>query len=327
MKIVLIIGLSILSLVLFILLLRKIKINYSIKKQLLHECAQLTKKEEKLSKQIEEKTATLAERTAAINERYETEQKLESKVQYLEEYFNTRKITIDSQLEEYYNSQLQLKKIALDEVTTVYEENIKEKTNEYEDKLKNLQAIYETRGNFLKKKEQEIEDRYSSIVDSFKIVEKELAEKLFYTIELSDSDISDINILLGDFVNKINNKDVLYKLVWTTYIQKPLQTTLKRLNIEDAPGIYKITNIKDNKCYIGKSTKVRQRIIDHFKSACGISTISDQFLHHEMMKQGLNNWMIECVVTCDKEQLSELEKYYIDFFDSKNYGYNINSGG
>jgi predicted GIY-YIG superfamily endonuclease len=44
---------------------------------------------------------------------------------------------------------------------------------------------------------------------------------------------------------------------------------------KDCSGIYRITNIKDKKSYIGRSTSVRRRITDHIKSAVGINTIAD----------------------------------------------------
>ena len=102
---------------------------------------------------------------------------------------------------------------------------------------------------------------------------------------------------------------------------------MKRLNIEDKPGIYKITNINTNKCYIGKSTKVRQRLIDHIKGAIGISSISDQKIHTAMRDEGIWNWQFEKICDCEKEKLSEMEKYYIDFFKAQEYGYNVVSGG
>lgn len=171
------------------------------------------------------------------------------------------------------------------------------------------------------------QDFYNSLIEPLKIIEKESNEKYYYAIEMNETDIADIKYLLENVSPQLNNKDIIPKLVWTTYVQKPLQATLKKLEIEDAPGIYKLTNIKNNKCYIGKSTKVRQRIIDHYKSACGISSISDQFIHHVMLNEGLNQWMIECLCVCEKDELGAKEKEYIAFFDSTNYGYNVASGG
>jgi predicted GIY-YIG superfamily endonuclease len=44
---------------------------------------------------------------------------------------------------------------------------------------------------------------------------------------------------------------------------------------KECAGIYKITNLRNKKSYIGRSTSVRKRLSDHVKSAIGISTIAD----------------------------------------------------
>ena len=49
--------------------------------------------------------------------------------------------------------------------------------------------------------------------------------------------------------------------------------------------------------------------------------------HHAMMEEGLWNWTFEKICDCDKDQLNEKEKYYISFFKSQEWGYNVASGG
>ena len=168
---------------------------------------------------------------------------------------------------------------------------------------------------------------YESLIEPLQILEKEKLERLFYCIQINETDKEDIDYLLEVVAPRLKSKDAIPKIVWTEFFQKPTQDLMKRLNIEDKPGIYKITNINTNKCYIGKSTKVRQRLIDHIKGAIGISSISDQKIHTAMRNEGLWNWQFEKICDCDKEQLNELEKHYIDFFNAQEYGYNIASGG
>lgn len=164
---------------------------------------------------------------------------------------------------------------------------------------------------------------YNNLIAPFKLLEKEQQEKQFYCIQIPEIEREDIHFLLTTVSPQVRNKDIIPKLVWSEYIQKPTQEMMKRVGIEDTPGIYKITNIKTNKCYIGKSTKVRQRLIDHIKGSVGISTIADQRIHHAMLEEGLWNWTFECICYCEKDQLSEKEKYYIDFFKAKDWGYNV----
>lgn len=168
---------------------------------------------------------------------------------------------------------------------------------------------------------------YDNLIAPFKLVEKEQQEKQFYCIQIPELEREDIHFLLTTVSPQVRNKDIIPKLVWSEYIQKPTQEMMKRVGIEDTPGIYKITNIKTNKCYIGKSTKVRQRLIDHIKGSVGISTIADQRIHHAMLEEGLWNWTFEKICDCGKDELNEKEKYYISFFKSQEWGYNIVSGG
>lgn len=168
---------------------------------------------------------------------------------------------------------------------------------------------------------------YDNLIAPFKLLEKEQQEKQFYCIQIPELEREDIHFLLTTVSPQVRNKDIIPKLVWSEYIQKPTQEMMKRVGIEDTPGIYKITNIKTNKCYIGKSTKVRQRLIDHIKGSVGISTIADQRIHHAMLDEGLWNWTFEKICDCGKDELNEKEKYYISFFKSQEWGYNIASGG
>ena len=168
---------------------------------------------------------------------------------------------------------------------------------------------------------------YDNLIAPFKLLEKEQQEKQFYCIQIPELEREDIHFLLTTVSPQVRNKDIIPKLVWSEYIQKPTQDLMKRVGIEDAPGIYKITNTKTNKCYVGKSTKVRQRLIDHIKGAVGISTIADQAIHSAMLNEGLWNWTFECICYCEKEQLSEKEQYYINFFKSQEWGYNKTKGG
>jgi hypothetical protein len=164
---------------------------------------------------------------------------------------------------------------------------------------------------------------YENLIAPFRLLQQKEQEKYYWCIQIPETDREDIHYLLTTVAPQVRNKDVVPKLVWSEYLQKLTQDLMKRAEIEDKPGIYKITNIKTNKCYIGKSTKVKQRLIDHIKGAVGISTIADQKIHHAMLEEGLWNWTFECVCECEKDQLSEKEKYYIDFFKAKDWGYNV----
>lgn len=169
--------------------------------------------------------------------------------------------------------------------------------------------------------------RFDGIVSVLSQYEKERQEKLFYTIQLPSEYQDDIDFLLITVAAKVQHPDIVSKLVWNEYVKPNLDNTFKRIEIKSEPGIYKLTSLANGMSYIGKSTDVKKRIADHFKSAIGIKSIADQAVHHAILKEGFWNWTIEIITYDDKERLNELEKYYIEFFKTQEYGYNKNSGG
>lgn len=169
--------------------------------------------------------------------------------------------------------------------------------------------------------------QYESLLEPIKQYEKERQERLFYTIQLPEEYQDDIDFLLTTVAAKVQHPDIVSKLVWNEYVKPNLDNTFKRIEIKSEPGIYKLTSLANGMSYIGKSTDVKKRIADHFKSAIGIKSIADQAVHHAILKEGFWNWTIEIITYDDKERLNELEKYYIEFFKTQEYGYNKNSGG
>ena len=174
---------------------------------------------------------------------------------------------------------------------------------------------------------QNEQQKFQAILAPLRLYEREQQQRLFYTIQIPEEYRDDINFLLTSVAEKVRHPDIISKLVWSEYIKPYLDDTFKRIEIKTEPGIYKLTNINDNKPYIGKSTDVKKRIADHFKSSVGIRNIADQAVHHAILNDGIWNWTIEVITYCDKDKLSELEKYYIDFFKTQDYGYNKTGGG
>ena len=178
-----------------------------------------------------------------------------------------------------------------------------------------------------KEKLSKYQNYYCSILEPVRALEREKDEMLYQTIQISEENKQDIAYLLNDVLPVLRHPDILCKLIWSEFIQKPMNEMLARNAIEEVCGIYKITNIENKKCYIGKSLNVKKRLQDHVKGALGIRTISDQKIHREMAREGIWNFRFELLCECEKEELSEKEKYYISYFDSQKYGYNVASGG
>ena len=93
--------------------------------------------------------------------------------------------------------------------------------------------------------------------------------------------------------------------------------------------IYKITNIINNKVYIGlTTTTIQKRWSTHKRYAIG--KYKNHPLYNAMNLYGINNFTIDKICEADNIlDLSKLERYYISYYKSqdKNFGYNITAGG
>lgn len=226
----------------------------------------------------------------------------------LDETFKEKKAVLESELDK-----------TLKECDRQAEDAKKWMTNQIEEaqeKIKEYQLL-----------EEQQRERFLSVREPLLQYEKDRQAKLFYTIQLPEEYHEDIEFLLTTVAAKVQHPDIISKLVWAEYVKPYLDDTFKRIEIKAEPGIYKLTNLDSGKAYIGKSTDIKKRIADHFKSSIGIKSIADQAVHHEILKTGFWNWSIEAITYCDKDKLSELEKYYIEFFDTQTFGYNRNAGG
>lgn len=89
--------------------------------------------------------------------------------------------------------------------------------------------------------------------------------------------------------------------------------------------IYKITNLVTNKIYIGQTNgSIKHRFATHkWNAKNGIKN----YLYNSMRKYGIENFIIEEIEQCDNNILNDREKYWINFFDSCNKGYNLSIGG
>lgn len=95
-------------------------------------------------------------------------------------------------------------------------------------------------------------------------------------------------------------------------------------------GIYKYTNKINNKVYIGQSVNIERRIKEHNNRAfTNGNNDFNSLLSRALRKYGLDNFVIEVIEECSKEELDEKEKFYIAQYNSCNpsCGYNLQLGG
>ena len=266
---------------------------------------------------------------------YKTEYKqYKQRAEEYQDLINNKFADIDSQIEEQRQKRQEELDKSLNETKEKYEFMKEKAIKECMDELDSYwrerdqqKILADNEITNYKTAVDKLKTQYESLLEPIKQYEKEKQERLFYTIQLPEEYQEDIEFLLTTVAAKVQHPDIISKLVWAEYVKPNLDDTFKRIEIKAEPGIYKLTSLVNGKCYIGKSTNVKTRISDHFKSAIGIKSIADQAVHHAILKEGFWNWQIEIITYCDKEQLSELEKYYIEFFKAQEFGYNKNSGG
>lgn len=88
---------------------------------------------------------------------------------------------------------------------------------------------------------------------------------------------------------------------------------------KDRSGIYKITNTITNDFYIGSAVKLSRRIYRH-RSELKNNKHSNIILQRAVNKYEINNFIVECLEFCEKENLLIREQYFVDTLHPK---YNI----
>lgn len=91
--------------------------------------------------------------------------------------------------------------------------------------------------------------------------------------------------------------------------------------------IYKITNITNGKSYIGQTIQnVKDRFYQHCATKCS-KAVLDMAIHRAIIKYGKSNFTIEVIEEIDSTNLNDREKYWINYYNSYNNGYNSTKGG
>lgn len=88
-------------------------------------------------------------------------------------------------------------------------------------------------------------------------------------------------------------------------------------------GIYKIENKINQHVYIGQSNNIETRWKQHRANIKN----GTQTIYKAIRKYGLNNFDFSVLEECSLSELNEREKYWINFYNSYENGYNENLGG
>jgi len=92
-------------------------------------------------------------------------------------------------------------------------------------------------------------------------------------------------------------------------------------------NIYLITNLVNDRVYIGQTIKpIEDRFKEHV-SESRMMRIKTMPLYHAINKYGVKNFKILLLEKVNKDKMDEREKHYINKYNSFNYGYNATTGG
>ena len=195
---------------------------------------------------------------------------------------------------------------------------------DYENKMFDIRRKFEVEEQDLNAQITQKRNEINTLIEQFKKDEEARKEADFYRIPIAPAAQNDINILKG-VAAQLNNPATLYKLIWKEYYENGFNAMIGRVlgDDKDSTGIYKITNIKNQMCYIGQTKAgFKNRWRTHVKRGLGCEEQINNRLYAGFKEDGLENFTFQIVEKCTPDKLTEREKFYIDFYNSKDYGYN-----
>ena len=211
-----------------------------------------------------------------------------------------------------------------------YEQAKQTAENDYLETLKDCANSFTSqindKKNELKKVQDELTDlvqKLNSAVEANKRAEEIKQKQDFYRLQLTTIDLDEIK-RLREVEPYLREKEPLNKVIWKVYYEKPYTDLIGRVvGTGIHTGIYKITNIENQMCYVGQAVDIADRWKQHIKRGIGAEAPTRNKLYPAMLEVGVENFTFEIVEECDKSKLNEREDYWQEFFHAKDFGYSI----
>ena len=287
--------------------------------------------EELYKKELQEKTLKIEQDIAEIEEKKNNLSKKyqDAILEFENDYKNKtedKKVAIEKIMQEQIQemkAENEKQRIEIDkqkkEIFDDYGEVVKEYEGMKARAKEKYDKVMEEYNTTITKKKEEIQN----LIEQFKKDEEARKEADFYRISISSAAKNDIDKLKG-VAAQLSKPATLYKLIWKEYYENGFNAMIGRVlgGDKDKGGIYKITDIRNQMCYIGQTTNFKNRWRTHAKRAVKAEEGTSNRLYQEMWENGLENYTFQIVEICSKENLTEREKFYIDFFNSKEWGFN-----
>ena len=265
--------------------------------------------------------------------RYETDRLWEERSNIFNHVAEMR-VEAEETAKAFYEKEMQLAQErldrALERVSLKYQEDEEACKEEY------LQAIKEFALEFqasianqkreffdLQLQLNDMREKVHTAVEAAKREEEKKTEKDFYRLILSETDLQEIQYL-RQVEPFLRDKEALNKVIWKVYYEKPYTDMVGRVvgsNVKT--GIYKITNLENQMCYVGQAVNIADRWRQHIKRGIGAEAPTRNKLYPAMLSIGVHNFTFEIVEECDRTLLNDREDYWQDYFHAKDFGYSI----
>lgn len=204
-----------------------------------------------------------------------------------------------------------------------YEEDYAKLLEEYVNDFVAQTVSYQTEKEALELIIRDLRARVEAAVEANRREEEKETAKEFYRLNLTEEDQAEI-AKLRSILPDLRNPEPLNKVIWKVYYEKPYTDLVGRVVGQGVKtGIYKITNIQNEKCYVGQSANIADRWRQHIKRGIGAEAPTRNKLYPAMLSIGVENFRFEVIEECERTQLNEREDYWQDYFHAKDYGYSI----
>ena len=236
--------------------------------------------------------------------------------------------------EVFLKQQLQLAKEKLDNTTRILEKAYQDAEEEYKEEyletLKNYSKEFlnleESNQKKLLELQTQVAEYQAKATAAAEAAKREEEKRLnidFYRCMLTPVDIEEI-AAIRSVAHILRDPEPINKVIWKVYYEKPYTDLIGRVIGSGVHcGIYKITNIENQKCYIGQAANLADRWRQHIKRGIGAEPATRNKLYPAMQEIGVENFTFEVIEECDRSLLDEREDYWQDFYKAKEFGYSI----
>ena len=304
---------------------------------------------QKKKQQLNDLNQTILEKNAAIQSLLTTLSRTEETIHANEQTIVEERFTIDG---------LATRKKELNNDIATQVENIEKLKSSYQTTEEEFKKKYMAeRKEWLDERQEEYLQMQNDFVDQFREENKkkltaaqELTEELnqlkssvdaavevakrhaeadnfveFHSLQMGQNTLNDIR-RLEEIVPSISPEagEAIAKVIWKVYYEKPYTDLVGRvIGSGRHTGIYRITNINTQMCYVGQAVDIADRWRQHIKRALNAEPRTQNKLYPAMYKEGLENFTFEIIEECDPNKLNTREDYWQDFYKAKEYGYSI----